>query len=106
MLDLPMEENDADAKTLREYFHKLLETLMVEEEGFSGKRPFGNSGWGCEIVTTLVKHGAISGQLDDEGFLEDYDEQDYKKAWRAMLNNLFCKPIRGIIREDFGGNGE
>lgn len=106
MLDLPMEENDADAKTLREYFHKLLTTLIEEKEGFSGKRPFGNSDWCYEIATPLVKHGAISGRISDDDELISYDTVEFDNAWRAMLNNLFCKPIRGIIREDFGGNGE
>lgn len=42
---IPIQENDAGAKTIGEYLKKLLLTLWDEEDGFSGKRPFGNSSW-------------------------------------------------------------
>ena len=31
--------------TVKDYLKTLLHTLWDEEDGFSGKRPFGNSGW-------------------------------------------------------------
>lgn len=39
ILALPMDGNDADAKTVGGYLVALLQTLWNEEEGFSGKRP-------------------------------------------------------------------
>jgi hypothetical protein len=45
ILALPMQENDSGASTITGYFRALLTKLFEEEEGFSGKRPFGNSGW-------------------------------------------------------------
>lgn len=53
VLDLPMDDNDAGAKTIREYLASLVEMLWVEGEGFSGKRPFGNSGWEAELLDTF-----------------------------------------------------
>lgn len=44
-IKIPMQENDAGAKTVGEYLKILLLTLWDEEDCFSGKRPFGNSGW-------------------------------------------------------------
>ena len=51
ILDLPMDpdSNDAGASSIRGYLKTLLTTLMAEGEGFSGKRPFGNSGWEYEL---------------------------------------------------------
>lgn len=59
-LDLPIPENDADAPTVRQYFKELLIALLIEEEGFSGKRPFGNSGWQYDFMEPLEQAGFIS----------------------------------------------
>jgi hypothetical protein len=68
-----MEENDAKAGTIGQYFAALLNTLFTETEGFSGKRPFGNSGWEHDVDKALVKADAIWGEFDEDGYLEDYD---------------------------------
>ncbi|MEV5068882.1 hypothetical protein MRBLMI12_000438 [Microbacterium sp. LMI12-1-1.1] len=36
---------DTEATTVGEYIAELVIRVLTEEEGFSGKRPFGNSGW-------------------------------------------------------------
>lgn len=77
IFDLPMQENDADAATIRDYFKALLTTLWSEEEGFSGKRPFGNSGWTWDVYRALVQGGAIKGKIVDGDMIEhDQDEAD------------------------------
>lgn len=91
-LDCPMGENDAGASTIREYLQELLITLLAEEECFSGKRPFGNSGWLGDLAEPLVKAGLVKGQLADDGeggqYLDGYDEdalyKRLKSAVRAM----------------------
>ena len=50
ILALPMEENDGAAENIGQYFASLLHTLWIEGEGFSGKRPFGNSGWVYVVI--------------------------------------------------------
>jgi hypothetical protein len=69
-------DNDADASTVREYLLQLLRELWREGEGFSGKRPFGNSGWEYEIYEGLVRAGIIEGALDSDGYLVDFDEAE------------------------------
>lgn len=54
--------------TIRSYLQELLTTLWREGEGFSSKRPFGNSGWKYELYEALVKGGAIEGEIDFEGY--------------------------------------
>lgn len=54
-LCLALPKNDAGAETVRGYLYALLEAVWEEEEGFSGKRPFGNSGWKRDVIGPLVK---------------------------------------------------
>lgn len=68
--------------TIREYLHKLLETLWIEGEGFSSKRPFGNSGWENDLIIPLVKAGFVEGKLsyfDDEDalYLDSFNQDGY-----------------------------
>lgn len=76
ILDIPMnpEENDAEASTIGEYLQKLLETLWREDEGFSGKRPFGNSGWKYELYKPLAKYGLIEAVIDGYDDIIECDE--------------------------------
>jgi len=56
-LDIEMGPNDADAATVRDYLKELLLTVLIEEESFSGKRPFGNSGWQYELLGPIESAG-------------------------------------------------
>lgn len=79
-LDTTFQSMDLDEVTLRDYLKRLLSTLIEEEESFSGKRPFGNSGWICDPITALIKVGAIKGDLDSDGYYEDCDMESAKNA--------------------------
>lgn len=52
-----MQENDSGAYTVKGYLKALLIAVWDEGESFSGKRPFGNSGWDYDILTALVDAG-------------------------------------------------
>jgi hypothetical protein len=69
VLDLELPANDSGAG----YLIELLRVLWREEEGFSGKRPFGNSGWVYEVYGPLVKAGWVEGEIDDEGYVAACD---------------------------------
>ena len=77
VLQIKMQENDADADTIGEYLSKLLSGVIVETEGFSGKRPFGNSGWYIDLVEPLVRAGVAKGEVDEEwGGVDGYDYKE------------------------------
>ncbi len=59
-LDLELTENDAGASTIREYLKKLLKTVLVEEQCFSCKRPFGNSGWIYDLREPIEEAGLFA----------------------------------------------
>ena len=77
--------------TFRKFFEILLTTLWNDPESFSGKRPFGNSGWDCVIYKHLIIGGFISGEVDSDGDLRDYDENEAHKFVSDMIKKVFEK---------------
>ena len=65
VLDLELPGNDAGAATVRDYLVALLAELWREEEGFSGKRPFGNSGWQSDIYDAMARAGYAAADPPD-----------------------------------------
>jgi hypothetical protein len=84
ILDIPMGENDADAATVEDYLKTLLIKLWEDGESFSGKRPFGNSGWEHDLWRALAKAGKVKG--DENGYVSDQEE-------RAKANGLIFEAI-------------
>lgn len=72
-LAVRMDHNDAGAATIGAYMAALLQRLWDEGEGFSGKRPFGNSSWEAELEVALIKAGLVDGDIDSDGFLDRVD---------------------------------
>jgi len=58
-LEIRFDSDAGENLTVREYLHKLLETLWAEGEGFSSKRPFGNSGWELDLFNPLWTAGIL-----------------------------------------------
>lgn len=75
VLSYPMSDNDADARTVGHYLRTLLWTIWQDGEYFSGKRPFGNSGWEYDLYKTLISGGFVSGELDEDGYIDSVDEE-------------------------------
>lgn len=74
VLAAPMPPNDAEAETIRDYLVALLAQLWNEGEGFSGKRPLGNSGWESVAHAALVHAHLLEGTFDQHGYLDEYDD--------------------------------
>lgn len=88
ILDIPMESNDAKAKTIRDYLKALLTELWTEGEGFSGKRPFGNSGWEYDLYRPLLVAKLINGSVDEYGDIVELDEAAADKAILKAIKDL------------------
>jgi hypothetical protein len=90
ILRLPMMKNDSGATTVGGYLQKLLVTLWIEQEGFSGKRPFGNSGWDYDLMKALADGGFIKGEIDEDGYFYCSDNESVRgyKIIKALLHNL------------------
>lgn len=82
VLDLDIGDNPTGKTTVRGYLLAMLAKLWTEADDFSGKRPFGNSDWQCDVYVPLIKAGLIPGSLDEDGYLEHVD---YKVADALIL---------------------
>lgn len=56
--------------TLRSFFVEIARRVINEDEGFSGKRPFGNSGWQGYVADTLLKVGLIDDESEYDALME------------------------------------
>lgn len=83
MLDYPYEFEDGQ-KNIREYLRDLLLTLWQEQERFSGKRPFGDSGWDYDLYKPLIVGGFLKGKIDEDGCIEYVNNRE---GWE-LVNNL------------------
>lgn len=93
ILALPMQDNDSGASTVRGYLVRLLAELWNEGEGFSGKRPFGNSSWEYDLYLPLVKAEAVAGTVDEDGYLDDFPDTSRREA-----DSLIAKAIASLDR--------
>lgn len=81
-------QNDANAKSVRDYLRRLLTELFDAEEGFSGKRPFGNGGWMRELQAPLIKAKYIKGRLDEDGCVEECDDLQFRTLMGKAIQAL------------------
>lgn len=88
ILSLPMDENDAEAETVKDYLTDLLWSLWAQGEGFSGKRPFGNSGWEHDLYRPLVRASMIAGEIDEYGDIHSIDKETGNSAIFAAIAAL------------------
>lgn len=99
LVDINLGRTDASDNevTLGEYLTLLLKGVLGEQEGFDGKRPFGNSGWFGEIAVPLVKHKIVHGKVyydRDTGEVDsaDYDEHEVLDVLQTALKEMYTKP--------------
>lgn len=91
IIHLPIGRNDTCAKTVGEYLKILLQTLWAEEESFSGKRPFGNSGWKNVVYVSLIKEGFVKGEVDEDDLLDEVDEESADNLIDDVIEYIFAK---------------
>lgn len=89
ILLLQFYSNDLGKKiTVKGFFKELLKTLFDEMECFNAKRPFGNSSWDGDLIVLFIKLGIIKGELDEYGYINNYDYKQYKKVIQSLIRSL------------------
>jgi hypothetical protein len=88
-LDVRFDSDAGDNLSIRDYLHNLLWDLWSKGEGFSSKRPFGNSGWEADLYTPLVAHGFVAGSVDEDGYIEDIDREAADDLVFQMIDAVF-----------------
>jgi len=74
--------------TVRGFLQKLLHTLFEQYDGFSGKRPFGSSGWDSDMEVAFVKAGFIEGTLTDDEYEDLETSEGYEDLIHACIDAL------------------
>lgn len=82
ILDLPLEPNDADAATVRDYLVTLLSVIWDDGQDLS---PFGNSGWEWDLYRALVKAGYANNPFDENGHYVTPKNDFNKRAAKQMI---------------------
>lgn len=89
ILELKFESTDLGKEiSIKDFFKELLTTLFREGECFSGKRPFGNSGWDWDLKICLAKNGIIKGEYDSKYDDWDFDSQEAGKKIFELIKEL------------------
>lgn len=87
---LNLKVNSIDGSiTIRVYLYLLLEALWTQKEGFSGKRPFGESSWAYDLYEVLIKNELISGKLDENGFVQELDKNEADEYVLSLIKFIF-----------------
>ena len=94
LFDVPMVENDVNAKTVGEYLKMLLLYLWAEAEQFNSKRPFGNGGWQYDVYASLIKAGYEIGELDEDGYVQEVDYAKADKLITDAIDAEFAEPVK------------
>lgn len=89
ILAVPMSKNDAKAGTVGQYLIALAREVWTIGEGFSGKRPFGNSGWEYDIHKALVQADVVEGEIDEYGYLDDSDDAAVEEYIKEAFDLLY-----------------
>lgn len=89
ILNLPLHPNyEPGLGTIRGYLAALAAAVWDENEGFSGKRPFGNSGWSTDLEAALVQAGVIDGAFNERGYLEHADVKAADRLIRSAAKAM------------------
>ncbi len=88
-LEVRFDSAVGDDATLRTWLIELLARLWTEGERFSGKRPFGDSGWKLDPAPALIRAGLIEGKLDEEyGWVDEVDSEALDRLVTAAIVSL------------------
>lgn len=88
VLNFKYDRWDLQECTIREYLTELLLTCWQEGEGFSGKRPFGNSGWQSDVHMALCEGGFIECEFDEDNQPEEWDGDFADQVITAAIKHM------------------
>lgn len=94
-LDVRFDSDAGKNISIRDYLFLLISELWKEQECFSGKRPFGNSGWDYDLYIPLIRTGFIAGKIDEDGYLEEIDNKAAHEYVAMLIHAAFYGVGRG-----------
>ena len=106
ILDTPLDPADdpyghefGGARTIREFFGNCMIMLWEEQDGFNGKRPYGNSGWATGLIFAVAKDRNLPGRkgeplIDEDGYFNSIDPKA-EEAVEAELHAALVEWAHG-----------
>ena len=92
-LEIKFDCDLSDGITIKEYILRLVIELFYQKEGFSGKRPFGDSGWEYDLYKPLIEHGLVSGVIDVDGCVDTVDSEEADQLLFRIIYTIFNKVV-------------
>ena len=78
LLNLTFYSDDlGETMTIKAFFIRLLSDFWQQKEGFSSKRPYGNSYWERDVLACLVENKAFPATFDEDGNIDEYDSEAF-----------------------------
>jgi hypothetical protein len=79
-------------QTNREWAKDALLTLLIEGEGFSGKRPNCGSGWEYELLISIIQAVPEIGKV----IINEYNEEEPELNDNIVLADIYKQLIKGL----------
>lgn len=99
VLACPVSVDGASATTIRELLVEMLSSLWREQDGFSGKRPFGYSGWWHDFSAALVVAGLVDGTVDEFGYASATSDDEVDKLVADAIKSLALPGNDAVARD-------
>lgn len=80
---------DVEGTSLRVMLKDLLTMVLLQGEEFSGKRPWGDSGWEFDIYRAMVLNGFIKGAVDEYGDIYNYSLAEGDELLMRCVEEIF-----------------
>jgi len=74
--------------TVRDFFKQLMLVLFAKSDDFSGKRPFGNSGWTHDLEKTAVMNDFVQGVIDSDGYVQNIHSEAFDDLMFETIKNF------------------
>jgi hypothetical protein len=91
-LAVPMPEQEG-IETIKDYLIVLLSELWIQREGFSGKRPLGESGWEYDLYVPLARAGLIKVKMSND---RHTFQEPLTPEVKAEADRLIAEAIRAL----------
>lgn len=89
ILNTVIPDSDCGDVSIRQYLHALLKNLWRRGESFSGKHPFGNSGWEYDLYKGLIIHNPSLGELDEDGYVDKVEVHECDQIIFELIDYIF-----------------
>lgn len=106
VLNIKFDSDPFGEISIKGYLLSLLKELWVKKDRFSGKRPFGDSGWEYELYECLAVNNVINADITEEdGAVHDYNKLEADVVILNCIEDLLENETVCISHDDKNSEG-